>query len=73
VYNDRAYVQENEYIKAGLKLNSIIWVFTHSHVGNWHLLTGLVRMIGNPVYELNPAGHHLTNLLFHTANVLLLF
>jgi tetratricopeptide (TPR) repeat protein len=73
VYDDRAYVLENEYVKAGLKRDSIIWVFTHSHVGNWHPLTGITHMLDCQLFGLNPAGHHLTSLLFHTANVLLLF
>lgn len=73
VYDDQGYVLENEYIKAGLKQDSIIWVFAHSHVGNWHPLTGITHMLDCQLFGLNPAGHHLTNLLFHTANVLLLF
>jgi len=73
VYDDRAYVQENEYVKAGLKSDSIKWAFTSSHVGNWHPLTGITHMLDCQLFGLNPAGHHVTNLLIHTANVLLLF
>lgn len=73
VYDDRAYVQENEHVKAGLKCDSIIWAFTHSHVGNWHPVTSISHMLDCQLFGLNPLGHHLTNLLLHTINVLLLF
>jgi tetratricopeptide (TPR) repeat protein len=39
----------------------------------WHPLTWLSHMIDCQVFGLRPGGHHLTSLLFHIANVLLLF
>jgi tetratricopeptide (TPR) repeat protein len=51
----------------------LAWAFKTSHSGNWHPLTWLSHMADGALYGLNPGGHHLTNLLFHTANVLLLF
>jgi len=49
------------------------WAFTHSHSANWHPMTWLSHMLDCQCYALNPAGHHLTSLLFHTANSVLLF
>ena len=40
---------------------------------NWHPLTMLSHMLDCELYGMNPRGHHLTNLLFHLANVWLLF
>jgi tetratricopeptide (TPR) repeat protein len=40
---------------------------------NWHPLTWLSHMLDCGFYGLNPGGHHVTNLIFHLANTLLLF
>ena len=40
---------------------------------NWHPLTWLSHMLDYQLYGLNPAGHHLTNVAFHLANILLIF
>src|ERR1017187_7691058 len=54
-------------------MESIRWAFTSSFSSNWHPLTWLSHMLDCQLYGLRPAGHHITNLLFHIANSLLLF
>ena len=49
------------------------WAFQTGYAANWHPLTWLSHMLDGQLFELNPAGHHFTNLLFHIANALLLF
>ncbi|MCJ7772589.1 MAG: tetratricopeptide repeat protein, partial [Desulfobacterales bacterium] len=41
--------------------------------GNWHPLTWLSHMLDYQLYGLNPGNHHITNVLFHILNTLLLF
>jgi len=72
-YDDEAYVTVNPHVNAGLTLKGIIWAFTTTHASNWHPLTWLSHMLDCQLYGLNPAGHHLTNLVFHIASTLLLF
>lgn len=72
-YDDVLYVTENSQVQTGLTFQSITWAFTTGHGANWHPLTWLSHMLDCQIYGLNPLGHHLTNLLFHTANTLLLF
>lgn len=72
-YDDDKYVTENRDVKAGLTTQSIIWAFTTTHASNWHPLTWLSHMLDISLFGLNPGWHHLTNLLFHIANTLLLF
>ena len=72
-YDDKAYVTENSHVRAGLTLKGIIWAFTTTDADNWHPLTWLSHMLDYQLYGLNPAGHHLTSLLFHIVNTLLLF
>jgi hypothetical protein len=71
-YDDDKYVTENIRVHKGVTFDSLTWAFTSSHAGNWHPLTWISHMIDYQLYGLNPGGHHLTGLLFHVANTLLL-
>jgi tetratricopeptide (TPR) repeat protein len=71
-YDDHKYVTENPHVKVGLTYQSIIWTFSTFHESNWHPLTWLSHMLDYELYGLNPMGHHLTNVIFHITNTLLL-
>jgi tetratricopeptide (TPR) repeat protein len=71
--DDGLYVSENPHISRGLTASGIAWVFTHSHVGNWHPLTGLSHMVDCQIYGLQAGGHHLTNVLLHAATAVVVF
>lgn len=72
-YDDGQYVFENRYVMDGLTLKGVSWAFTTIHAANWHPITWLSHMLDTQLFGLNPGRHHLTNLLFHAANVLLLY
>lgn len=72
-YDDDKYVTNNEYVKAGFTQDSVGWALTTSYNSNWHPMTWLSHMLDAQLFGPNSKGHHLTNLLFHIANVLLLF
>lgn len=72
-YDDPAYVTQNRYVRMGLTYGSIQWAFTTVHMGNWNPLTWLSHMLDYQIYELNPKGHHLTNIILHILNTLALF
>jgi protein O-mannosyl-transferase len=72
-FDDDEYVYNNPHVNNGITINNIIWAFTSFHSYNYHPLTWISHMIDCQLYGLNPARHHLTNLLFHIANALLLF
>jgi tetratricopeptide (TPR) repeat protein len=72
-YDDIAYITENSHVQTGLTWESIKWAFETSTASNWHPLTWLSLMVDCGLYGLHPQGHHLTNVLLHTANTLLLF
>jgi tetratricopeptide (TPR) repeat protein len=72
-YDDNGYVYENPEVARGLTLKGVVWAFTHVHASNWHPLTWVSHMLDCQFYGLNPGGHHLTNLLLHTATAILLF
>jgi protein O-mannosyl-transferase len=72
-FDDIEYVYENRHIQDGFTLDSIKWAFTTNRASIWHPLSWLSHMLDYQLYGLNPGGHHLTNLLFHILNTLLLF
>ncbi len=71
--DDDFYVKNNPFVTSGLRWSNIVWAFQDSHLGTWHPLTWLSHMLDVELYGLNPTGHHLTNLLLHIANTVLLF
>jgi Flp pilus assembly protein TadD len=72
-YDDPDYITQNPHVQAGLTWPGIVWAFQSGAASNWHPLTWISHMADCQLFGLNPAGHHLTSLLFHTANALLLF
>ena len=72
-YDDPIYVYENPNIQAGITLKTIKWAFTTNHASIWHPLAWLSHMLDWQLFGPKAGGHHLTNLVFHIANTLLLF
>ncbi len=72
-FDDPQYVTENNHVQNGVTLEGVRWAITTGYFGNWHPLTWLSHMLDIQLFGLEPRWHHLTNLLFHIANTLLLF
>jgi tetratricopeptide (TPR) repeat protein len=72
-YDDQVYVTGNTHVQAGLTKEGALWGLTTLHFGNWHPLVWWSLMLDAQVYGSDPLGFHLTNLLWHTGSVLLLF
>jgi protein O-mannosyl-transferase len=73
VYDDNLYVTDNRYVQSGFSKESIVWAFTTNHPHFWMPLTWLTLMLDFELFGLNAGGYHITNLLFHIFNTLLLF
>ena len=71
-YDDQQYVTDNFHVQAGLTASGLGWAFGF-HAGNWHPLAWVSHMADCQLYGAQAWGHHLTNVLLHTANTLLLF
>jgi hypothetical protein len=72
-YDDPEYVYANPMVTEGLTWNGVLWAFSHSYSRNWHPLTWISHMLDWQLYGLHPGGHHLTSVLLHGANAILLF
>jgi len=71
--DDPIYVTKNPHVQEGLTARSISWAFTTTRSANWHPLTWLSHQTDYALFGRRAWGHHLTALLLHAANVLLLF
>ena len=72
-YDDDGYVTDNVHVKAGLAWGTIVWAFTTYDQANWHPATWLSHALDCQLFQLDPAGHHATNVLLHAMNAALLF
>jgi tetratricopeptide (TPR) repeat protein len=72
-YDDDRYVYENSVVQKGLTWEGFRWALTYGGIGHWHPLTWMSHMLDCQLYGMNAGGHHLTNVLLHTASVILLF
>ncbi len=71
--DDPLYVIENPNVRGGLTMDGIVWAFTTGRAANWHPVTWLSHMLDVQAFGVDPGWHHLTSLLLHVANALLLF
>jgi len=72
-WDDDVYIVENARVQKGVTIENIKWAFTTTYFGFYYPLTWLSHMLDCSLFGLNASMHHLTNLLWHIANTLLLF
>lgn len=72
-YDDNALVYENARIRQGLTMDNLRWAFFTMPEGTWQPLTWLSHMLDCQLFGLNAGWHHLTSVLLHTTNTVLLF
>lgn len=73
-FDDTMYIHNNEMVRKGLTWDSIRWAFLSTGYNcNWHPLTWLSHMLDIELYDMHAGGHHITNIILHTANTVLLF
>ncbi len=74
-YDDPDYVSNNPKVQEGLTLSGVAWAFDPATIvgANWHPLTMVSHLLDCQLYGLAPFGHHLTSVLLHVLNSVLLF
>ncbi|MFC1798188.1 tetratricopeptide repeat protein [Thermodesulfobacteriota bacterium] len=74
-YDDPLYVSDNPQVQQGLNLETFLWSFTDATLitGYWVPLVWLSVLLDYQLYGMNAGGFHLTNMLFHILNTVLLF
>jgi hypothetical protein len=71
--DDNLYLLDNPDIRKGLSPQGISWAMTTLYTTNWHPLTWLSLLADYELYGLNAAGYHVSSILLHALNTLLLF
>jgi tetratricopeptide (TPR) repeat protein len=72
-FDDPLYITANSHVQNGLTWAGCRWAFTTLDGGFWQPLMWLSYLLDYQLFGLNPAGHHLTGLLLHVLNAVLLF
>lgn len=72
-FDDNVYVFQNEHVTSGLSWQGLIWAFKSTRASNWHPLTWISHMLDCQLSGLDAGAHHLTNVVLHVINSLLLF
>ena len=72
-FDDPGYVAANPHVQGGVTWQSTGWALTTLDLGLWHPLTWMSHMLDCQWFGLRPGWHHLTNVLWHTANTVLLY
>ncbi len=73
-FDDPDYVGENQMVSRGLSAEGFAWAFRAQVAQNWHPLTWLSLMADASLHGVDSArGFHLSNLLLHAVNAVLLF
>ena len=69
--DDRNFV-ENPHFR-GLGLDQLRWMWTTFHMGHYVPLSWMTLGLDYEVWGMNPTGYHLTNLLLHAANAVVVY
>jgi len=71
-WDDQKNFIENPHYR-GLGWSQLRWMWTTSHMGPWIPLTWMTLGLDYLLWGLNPVGYHVTNLLLHAANAVILY
>jgi hypothetical protein len=72
MWDDPDYVTDNAHVAQGLTWQGARWASTSTAAANWHPVTWLSHMLDVQLYGMNAGPQHITNLLIHILNALLL-
>ncbi len=71
-FDDNVLVTQNAAVQSGISWRGIEWAFTTPILGIWHPLTTLSHMLDCELFGMDMGMHHVTSLVLHIANTLLL-
>ncbi len=72
-FDDQIYVFNNPLINHGLSWVAFCGIWTNYTGSHWHPLTLLSHQLDVTIFGLKAGGHHLTNVLLHGINAILVF
>jgi tetratricopeptide (TPR) repeat protein len=72
-FDDPDYVTRNPHVRNGLTASGVVWAVTSTEAANWFPATRLSHLIDVEIFDLQPGGHHFTNVLLHALATVFLF
>lgn len=72
-YDDPGFVVQNDWVRHGLTWANVVRACFTTEMANWHPVTWLSYLLDVQVFGTAPAGFHLTNVLLHALNAVLVF
>ena len=72
-WDDDSNIYNNPAVQDGLTWDAVVWAFTNTKLDYWHPITWVSHMLDCQLFGPWPGGHHLTSVVVHALNVLLLF
>jgi protein O-mannosyl-transferase len=72
-FDDPIFVIHNEHVNQGFTAEGIRWAFTKGEIDYWRPLTWLSHMADVHFFGMNPGPHHVTSIVIHAVNAVLLF
>ena len=72
-YDDDGYIYQNQNVISGISTKGVVKAFSGIYKANWIPLTLVSYMMDSTIFGASPAGYHVTNMLFHIFNSLLVF
>lgn len=70
--DDETYVVNNPLVRGGLRLDAVASAFVSTRGSLWIPLAWVSHMLDVSLFGMDPAGHHLTSVLLHAANAVVL-
>lgn len=71
--DDIGYVYGNEQVQAGVTWPTIKWALLTFAQNNWHPLTWMSHALDCQLFDVDPAGHHAVNAIWHSLDAAVLF
>jgi tetratricopeptide (TPR) repeat protein len=71
--DDVQAIPGNPHVRDGFSWAAIVWAFSTGYAANWFPVTWMSHMLDCQLFGLDAGWHHLTNVLIHTVNSVLLF
>lgn len=72
-FDDPLYVSENPNIRLGFSFEGLSWAFNTWHAGYWIPVTWISFLLDYSIFGMNPFGFHLTNIVLHALNSILVY
>jgi hypothetical protein len=72
-WDDTGKIRDNPFVRNGISVDGLRWAFLGARPPYWSPVTWLSHMLDAQIFGISAPGHHLTSVLLHILNTVLLF